>query len=215
MYINKLDDCYLILNANPSWSFKRIRSSYQKEILKYHKFRKHSISYRNKFIAMVLAFDCLEYIGKKRGQRYYIKKNELFAKWKENEFPLAFDMANKFLQLKTQDFERIFYKGFVAVKWIVYVIFLIIIAFLIIIPVLELQEDRSLIIAVALISVFTIPLFKKMLDVLKAESNSSKKIRYINHLKGGIKYKGKDDSDFDEDQIITPQDHLKINQKNN
>ncbi len=214
MYINSINDCYLVLKANPAWSFKKIQSCYQKEILKYHKYRNHSSSYRNRFIAMVVAFDCLTSIHHKRISGKGGAREKLFKDWVENDYPLAVDLAYKYLQLNAQDFERNFYKGFIVVKWIVYTMFLIISAFLVIIPVLQLQEDRSLLIGVLLILLVTIPLFKKILDLLKSESKSSQRVRYINKIREGFKYKGKDKSPFKEDDVVTPIEHVSLNPKN-
>ena len=215
MYISSIDDCYKVLKVSPALSYRKIRTHYQKEILKYHKFKNHNISYRNVFIAMVVAFDCLTYMQKNYRSGKRGTKGEIFRIWQENACPLAMDMANKYLQLKTQDFERIFYKGFTVVKRVVYFIFFIIAIYLVVVPVLVLQEDRSLLFIVLVILLVSVPLLKKLVDLLKAESRSAHRIKYIKKLREGLKYKGKNDSSFHDEDVVTQEEQIKLNQKNN
>jgi hypothetical protein len=208
MWINSPEDCYKILGVKPGLKFSKIEHTFQKEALKYHKFRKVHDSYRKYFIALVLAFECLKYIReyKQSGIGKHLSQKEIFEKWQENKYAITMDLATKYLQLKPIELEGNFYRGFLLVRKVIYSLLLILAVTAMAIAYFALWEDDNPLFVLFLYALILIPLVKNPLLYLKQELRISRKLRYIRKIRQGIKYKAKNKKSFDDNDILTRKD---------
>ena len=129
-----IDRYYKILRVAPFSSFRKVKSSYNSLMLRYHPSKPEGRSHKDYFIELVLAFDLIKKI---RYTTNSSKTNEeIYSDWLNSDRAFALEKAEEYSKLKFTDFEREFLPGcFIAVKGIVYLIYFAIALMVIIVPI--------------------------------------------------------------------------------
>lgn len=203
MWISSIEDCYKILRVNSEMSFSQIEKIYHKEAIKYHKYRKIHSSYREHFLAMVAAFDCLKYINDVLHRGQLISVHDIFTEWQDNKFAIACDVATKYLQLNPEELESQFYKGLVIVKRVMLGWFFILGLATLILAFTVLMEYQYFFLVVVFGVLILLPAMMKIYNAVKAEIRISQRISYIRKVRQGYRYRAKDKTEFNDDEILS------------
>lgn len=176
--LNSVEDCYSVFKLPQNVSEKKIKEKYIKLCNYYHPRR--GINWKTKhFIRVVLAYQFIEKINKRRKQVGYVNAEAFFEDWKQQDMIHDLDKAFAYSKIKKEMFERLLYPGFYKFRSIVLSIFLFLVFLIAMIPLNEFWEGRSSFIAAFLFPVMLFPVIRNLLKTKSVEKEVNKKMREI------------------------------------
>jgi hypothetical protein len=136
-----IDRYYKILRVSPFSSFRKVKSSYDSLMLRYHPSKPEGRIHKEYFIELVLAFDLIKKI--KCSTDPFKKTQDIYMDWLNSDRAFALEKAEEYSKLKFTDFEREFLPGcFVVAKGFVYLIYFAVALMVIIVPISEFSLGR-------------------------------------------------------------------------
>jgi hypothetical protein len=141
MKMEPIDRYYKILRVSPFSSFRKVESSYNSLMLRYHPSKPEGRIHKDYFIELVLAFDLIKKI--KYSSDPVKTDDEIYLEWSNSDKAFALEKAEEYAKLKFIDFEKEFLPGcFVAIKGFVYLIYFAVALMMIIVPIGEFSLGR-------------------------------------------------------------------------